>query len=478
MQYLLAKGWLLKSKIKKSELSGVHLVSNLQSLGESRVVYWLLSLFLALGPVHWLPGISRDFLRTLEWAIFVVALGLVFGAELTRGRLPFPKGLLGPLGFTGFLILWIPGFLQATGPLQVVYFISKVCISALVFWCFFCISRSSDVVATIFRRAFILIWVLACVHLINILVNSFEWGSICGWDYSHGSTDTVGFGETYTGWSIGLAMFIPVSALFALSSHRKWSLPWKVFGLRWLLPWKVFGVIGAVGLLIDQFVSGGRGGILVSILVAAAFVLIPSVRWLALIVVMAGLFVGISYLDTSCYKHARLDRLGSVGSSFGAKKPDLVRPDLVAKTRLDNLSAHRIQGYVHGLEKIQERPFFGHGLKQVMLDTRWGTQTEIHNLWLKWATYTGVLAPLFFLTMVLLILRSGWQILRDRLATTEERGEAAVLALIVLAGLAISMIEINLPLGSFQLTAIWWAAAGSLVGTAKRSYTNRWGEGR
>ncbi len=459
----------MKSKIKKSEVSGVHLVSNLQSLGESRVVYWLLSLFLALGPVHWLPGISRDFLRTLEWAIFVVALGLVFGAELTRGRLPFPKGLLGPLGFTGFLILWIPGFLQATGPLQVVYFISKVCISALFFWCFFCISRSSDVVATIFRRAFILIWVLACVHLINILVNSFEWGSICGWDYSGLSTDTVGFGRKSTGWSIGLAMFIPVSALFALSSHRKWSLPWKVFGLRWSLPWKVFGVIGAVGLLIDQFISGGRGGILVSILIAAAFVLIPSVRWLALIVVMAGLFVGISYLDTSCYKNVKLDQLASVGSSLGAEKPDLV-----AKTQLDNLSTRRIQSYAHGLEKIQERPFFGHGLNQVMLDTPWGIQSEIHNLWLKWATYTGVLAPLFFLTMALLILRSGWQILRDRLATTEERSEATVLALIVLAGLAISMAETSTPLGSFQLTAIWWAAAGSLVGTAKRSYTNRW----
>ncbi len=448
----------MKSKIKKSEVSASHLVSNLQSLGESRVVYWLLSLFLALGPVHWLPGISRDFLRTLEWAIFVVALGLVFGAELTRGRLPFPKGLLGPLGFTGFLILWIPGFLQATGPLQVVYFISKVCISALFFWCFFCISRSSDVVATIFRRAFILIWVLACVHLINILVNSFEWGSICGWDPNWMSTDTVGFGRNSTGWSMGLAMFIPVSALFALSSHRKWSLPWKVFG-----------VIGAVGLLIDQFISGGRGGILVSILIAAAFVLIPSVRWLALIVVMAGLFVGISYLDTSCYKHAKLDQLGSVGSFAG-----VVKPDLVAKTQLDNLSTRRIQSYAHGLEKIQERPFFGHGLNQVMLDTPLGGQAEIHNLWLKWATYTGVLAPLFFLTMVLLILRSGWQILRDRLATTEERGEAAVLALIVLAGLALSMTEPSTPLGSFQLTAIWWAAAGSLVGTAKRSYTARY----
>jgi len=452
----------------KSRINSLRLISNLQSLDKGRTAPWLLSLFLALGPVYWLPGVSQDILRPFEWTIFVVALSLVFGVELSKGKLPFPNGLLHPIGFAGFLVLWIPGFLQATEPLQVAYFINKVCISAAFFWCFFCIARSGDSVVDIFRRAFILIWLLACVHLADILVNNFQWGSICGWDSAWNSTDTIGFSVSSTAWSIGLAVFIPVSALFALSPDRKWSLPWQASSLRWSLPWKVLSVIGPGLLFVDQFVTGGRSGILLSFLVFAAFVLIPSIRWLATMIIIVVLFVGVSFLDTSCYAHARLDQLATVGSTLGASNPDLV-----AQTRLDNLSTRRIQGYQHGLKKIQERPLFGHGLNQVILGTPWGGQTEIHNLWIKWATYTGILAPLLFLTMVFSILRAGWQIFRDRLNTTVERDEAAVLSVIVLAGLAVSMIETASPLGSFQLTAIWWAAAGSLVGTAERSYHNR-----
>ena len=88
---------------------------------------------------------------------------------------------------------------------------------------------------------------------------------------------------------------------------------------------------------------------------------------------------------------------------------------------------------------------------------------EIHNLWIKWAAYTGVLGPLMMAVVVIAILRIGvknlsaaWRLARDRLA-------AISLCLILIAGAIATMFEPNVLVGSFQLTALWWAAAGSAL---------------
>ena len=68
---------------------------------------------------------------------------------------------------------------------------------------------------------------------------------------------------------------------------------------------------------------------------------------------------------------------------------------------LDQITSYRFSGYVEAVEALKERPLQGHGLDQVLV---WvplqNRETEIHNLWLKLAVYTGVLHPAFLLLMV------------------------------------------------------------------------------
>jgi len=431
-------------------------------LGRGTIAPWLLSIFLALGPVYWLPGVSVEVLHPIEWSIFLAALILVLGTELLQGRLPFPAGLLGPLGFAGILFLWVPGLVQASDSFFVIEYIIQIGLCSTFFWCFFCLAREGGNVIVIFQRAFILIGVLAGIALVRALAGTVDWDSPCNWD----SPYINGFGIRGTGWSSGLGMVVPVALLFFLPSQNR---------RRWV--WESVGIVGVIVLLFSQFVSGGRLGLLVSFLLLVAFVLLRASWRLVAAVVLVGLLAGTVYLDESCARHLKLNRFVEfeplqhlLQESYEQPNLELVNPSILAKTPLDHISSRRIQGYWLGLEKVMERPFLGHGPWYIMLDTpSWGHQIEIHNLWLRWAVYTGIFAPLLLLIMVVVILRAGWRRFRDKSKTPAERKMFAALGLVVLSGLLISMLERHVPIGTFQISAIWWAAAGTLIGYRSRS---------
>ncbi len=424
--------------------------------GRSTAAPWLLSLFLALGPVYWLPGISMKALQRFDWGILLAALALVFGSELLKGRRPFPAGLLGPLGFGGILLLWLPGLYQASDSFRVIVFVYELGGAGAFFWCFYCIARDGGDVRAIFQRAFIIIASLAGIALFRTLLNTSDWQSPCLWDYAY----RVGFSIRHTTWSAGLAVFVPAGALLFLPfSSRSW--------LRRLL-----GIVGIVALAGSQFVSGGRTGLLSSLLVLGALMMLPAFRRMGAIVILAGFAISIPFLNSSCAKHLKLDRIGVPVDEY-VSADEVLNPSARPLNSLDNFSTRRIRGYLLGLEKIRERPLLGHGLEQVLIDTPWSQyQTQIHNLWIKWAAYTGIAAPLLLMVMVMLILRGGRRLFRSRSKGAAKRAEAAALGLILLSGLLISMLEIDIPIGIFQRTAIWWAAAGSLVGAASADSIN------
>ena len=114
------------------------------------------------------------------------------------------------------------------------------------------------------------------------------------------------------------------------------------------------------------------------------------------------------------------------------------------------------------LDALKERPWTGYGIGQVIYETSYAQLTEIHNLWLKWAVSCGVVAPLLFLAMVTRILLSVAQNLR-RAAHMGDAVNTAAPGLIVILGAILSLAEPNVLLGSFQISAVWWAAAGTVM---------------
>lgn len=405
---------------------------------------WLLSLYLGLAPVYVLPGIEYEHLRLAKGLLLAAALALTLLPPLLAGRLRLPGGLLGPLGFLGLLLLSVPGMAQARELSLVWMFLLDIGLGAAFLWCFFWLARQGEDVYLILLRGLVIIAAFAAAAVVVVLFRIPDWGSPCGefWRPLYNS----GFATARTVWSISLALFLPLAVLLRQRTRERGAL------LALAL-----SVAAGAGILVSQFISGGRGGILASLIVLAGLLLAGASRWLA--VGLAGVLalIGVALIDDTCRSHLQRDP--------AVQSPEFSGPRIVEQ--LDTFSTDRVTGYITGLEKTAVRPFLGHGLGQVRIKGRWKPFIEIHNLWLKWAVYCGVLAPLLFAAMAAWVLWMAWRLLAGE-GAAESRAAVAALTLIVVAGLAASMIEPDALIGAFQFTAVWWAAAGILAGLYAR----------
>lgn len=405
-----------------------------------RVAHWLIALFVVLAPVFWLPGISEGVVRSLKLALLVPAAGLVLGTALAgRGRF-FPGGVLGPVGFGLLAVLWIPGLTEAASPSDVdaLDFLVDLGIHCVVLWCFYCIAKDSNAVWGTLWRAFVVFGVLAGISLVNEIPAVAVWDTGDKWRGDRFG----GFGLGSTGWSVSMALFLPLSVL-----------PWLMPRRQRTQLTKALGTVGALILLTSLVWSAGRGGMLASLLTVGVLITwLTSKRLLVALILACSVVAALLCLNQSC--------AGFLGLEASAAQWD---DPASAVCAIDQLSSLRLSGYRLGLEKLLESPFYGHGHRQVLLLDPY--PTEVHSLWLKWAVYTGILAPLLLMAMAAHVLLTCRRVSRDANRAGKEHRGSIILGLVVVAGLVASLVEPSVPFGTSSST-LWWAAAGALAGIA------------
>ena len=390
---------------------------------------WLLTLYLGTAPVIWLPGLPVDLVAKTKVVLFVLAVGAIFLA-IPPSRLRLPEGVAGPYGFAGLAVLSLPGFLQSDRHLVVGY-LADIVYGATMLWCFYNVVRLGDTDAKrILERSAVIVAGFALVAF-GLATIGTDLQSPC----SVAPFSDTAFGCARTGWSGGVALYLPVLLVFFFR---------RDIGIVRRL---VFLLLG-LGVVAGQMGVGGRGGLVASAVIVAAFTyyFVPT-RWKVLGASVALLLAATVTLPQSLQERLRFDRIPDNPSSL---------------MDWNNFSAGRVGGLVQAVDYVAERPFAGHGLGTVSVEYA-TNRTEIHNLWLKWAAYCGVLAPLFFLTIVVALLRRA----RHAIAVAvEDRSVVVVAGLTLIAGLVLSMFEPGAPFGTFQNNALWWAAAGVILGNA------------
>jgi hypothetical protein len=80
---------------------------------------------------------------------------------------------------------------------------------------------------------------------------------------------------------------------------------------------------------------------------------------------------------------------------------------------------------------------------------------------------SGVLLPIVFFAIICVVLQKALRLarnLRGDALGRDDRLFMLSLILIVLSGVVLSFFEPNVLIGAFQNSAIWWAAAGTILG--------------
>ena len=346
------------------------------------------------------------------------------------------------------LLLAVPGMLQGASFEVVLQFIMDLGLSAVFLWVFFTLRMQGASTVYIFRISSVFVGSFALLPLLSALTGFPAFQS----PFASVSFSATGFGGGRTGWSNAIALYLPFAIAMAMDRRRTRTVA------------RACAAAAALTILGAQIVSGGRTGIIMGFFSLIVLLWIGGGKKLKAGAVMAVLFGFVALAFTSAsviIQGAVVAKLRLDGGGNGARTLALV---------LDQITSYRFSGYVEAVEALKERPILGHGLDQILV---WvpvqNRETEIHNLWLKLAVYTGLLHPALLLLMVGSLAITAVRNLsrcRTRLLLDESVGYM----LVVFTGIAASMVEPTSLVGTFQITAVWWGVAGSVVaiGTLRR----------
>jgi hypothetical protein len=413
-----------------------------------------LATYLALAPIYWLPGVSPEVLRATKLILFVAAVALVW---LYRSRKALSFATSSFLGIPSLILVLIAssvGFAMAA-PGEAGTTLLSFAVVYISLWTFYGASdRPAELAKVLFWSAVGI--AVACVPTVTSFFFQFPiW--LPPSEFRTDALHTAGLGAARTGWSNGIALYLPIILLPLL------------MGTKVVSPLGIASICGAIAIVASQYVSGGRAGLIASLSAIVVMALVSGRKRVLLACALLGPFLItiepiIAARDMSgAMSHLRIDRLAHANSTDA----------------LNQFSAGRLDLAEQALEQWQEEPFgvgFGNAFFSVANPYEGYDTAEVHNLWLKLTVESGPFLPIIFLITVILVLRAPLRsVFRlNRLKATvhfhpfrEIYGAQVVYLAIIIQGVLISLVEPNALIGSFQATAIWWAAAGAGVRNEK-----------
>lgn len=402
---------------------------------------------MGIAPVFWLPGVSIAAVDAIKTSIFVIGAGLFFFRLWANSKVYLPRGLWGPVGFMGLIILSLPGFVQSTGNFITLQSIYHIILPFLFLWCFFNLTLYVADLRPIFRRAAIIISLFSAIHVVNYFTGMPDFRA----PYPDPFT-TIGFGAAATGWSNGLALYLSIMIILTMSKSDENSYLHKII---WIAL--------AACITGSQIASEGRAGILTSFLILTmSTFLFPKRQFFVLVCCAVSIaLIALIYLILN---HDLTIDVFLMTDSFKLNR--LISMDVFD---LDHFSSGRIEQYIYAIEKILQRSLFGHGVGTALVFKSNEGLLEIHNHWLRMMVEYGISQPLFFAAMIGVAVYHAARLFSKPNTTAMNRELAIQSFLVVIAGVFLSFLEPRIFVGSFQNGAIWWSSIGVILGLRSRS---------
>lgn len=438
----------------------------------------LLIAYLGTAPVYWLPGLSTGMVSLGKAALIGLSVAAVGVVGWRRRTLAFPSGLFGWAGFVLLCVAAVPGLVSAGGGfawgpiLDLLY-------GFVFLWTFYNFVRLGGRPWSVFGPA------LGAMAVFSVLVAGAAFVGVPDWPSPFGrrlSLANAGFGGLRTGWSNGVALYVPLAlALSGIAADRYRGLP------------VVGSAASAATMLGSQLGVGGRAGLLAGLIGSFAYVVASWDRKAVVSGVLA--FVVIAGFGRTPLVNRDVLADSRIGKTITQVAEDLASPGRLSSERsssgrptardgrsgpnradnktgndivsaqlalLDTLSSGRMQGYLIALDLLKEKPFGAYGYGTVDLQDFGLGYSDIHNFWLKvWVDFGLVFMLAFGVFVVVVFVAAAKTAFR---ASDGARRRAAFSwAAVIGVGVIISMLEPATLLGAFQNVALWWAVAGAVA---------------
>jgi O-antigen ligase len=241
-----------------------------------------------------------------------------------------------------------------------------------------------------------------------------------------------GFGGYRTGWSNSLFLYVPILLYLLKSNYSFKNNTYIIFII--------------LSILFLQFQSGGRAGLMFSILAI-------------------GLFYRKSFLPLSFITILLYLTFSLLGTEYLSEKFRLSGAQVENKqgsSDIDKISSGRLSGYTAAFSAISGSPIYGYGLgrSEEALEL-YGYGIEVHNTFLKRTLESGIFL-LFYLVFFFsflyfkLVKKLKYNLKRNWISIYEFRNSKNFLNVFFICAISISFLEPNYLIGSFQGELVFW----------------------
>ena len=412
---------------------------------------------IALGPIYWLPFADRTITATVKLILLFncLATALLMLSSIKIRQKLFSYMKIPNIFFALIFFIMTFGFWVSADENRFSLKANEFNFMAYSFMLAYMIFSSSLILAAIRRDYFklllypsIFIIIMSTIHVATVLLN---------FNIEHVEVGKVfketGFGSLRTGWSNGLALFVIVIPAYV--SARKESNIKKIF-------FSFF--YGSFPILFSQGLSGGRTGLLASLIAVILFGLyiLPKKYFISFPILLILVFASPFSLPNKM-----TDTISNLMNPNEYNEKEIDRNLLSVKYRIDH--------FLFSLERIYESPIIGNGIGNAIHPP---TNLEIHNVFLKAGAELGLpymillfSFPIYLFILLKRALKTNYS--KNELLRSRFRSQVVYLVssgITVLSGLFISLLEPRYIYGGLGVSWAWWVSAAFLIFNAKTLY--------
>lgn len=387
-----------------------------------KLVTTLLQVYLTIAPINWLPFISPQLVNLAKYIIITI---LCFKTFITKGINVKPYYFFSINYLLLIILMAIPAIFTSYDNV-VLNILDYVFIFAL-FW----IIRSANIErAELFHIFYKVALVISGVGLLSLIsaITGITIVSPAPW---HDPFSSSAFGGYRTGWSNSLFLFIPFLLFYFMQSDIRKE--------------KVYCIIAITGIIASQILSGGRSGVICSILAILIFSRfnIKGIIFIAFTIIVLYQILSIKMIER--FLRASDEQIeNKTGSST-----------------IDKISSGRVGGYELGIKYFFDSPLWGNGFgaSEYLMEKK-GFAGDIHNTWLKRLVDAGLLLVGTLIILFYQLYKSGVRNLKKQKVSPNL---LTLFRTMFFLALVISMGEPNYLIGSFQGEAFFWAVMSSCL---------------